>query len=1802
MGWKYGFRTKEGTAMKRSKVGKKNDPQSKTPEADAVARHPYFEHSLKYSGKTPSAATTATLIAAVNEFAQRKSPDDFSALESYLVKHKQSPWRASLLLNIGACYLRAGRFSKALAAFEQSWTLSRSEDTPDMVEVANRAYAEAVLMNARLGRRARLEKLLPQFKGREATGPATEFISSAWWGYYLMKTKPGDSFKCGALALNAVLKTRSSSIKQREVLLHAQSTPTGMSLDLVRTLAAKIKLDLVPAKRLKGADVVVPSIVHWKADHYAAITEERDGRYKVSDETFGVGFEIWITKDAIDEEGSGYFLVPPGKIGQGWSAVSKREAASVTGKGMPTAFDKDRTTENDPKVRPDNCSPGMAHYNVHASLVSLNISDLPLRYPSPRLGSIDFKLTYNQREVNQPSLDQVFNVGSKWSFNWRSMLADTGDDSSTVTWIVEGGGAVRFGGYDPNTRQFGRDSSSGTMLTRRNRVADEFHYTIDMPDGSRRIYRTRLVRADGTRLFFLNTIVDPTGRNNIHLHYDEEHRLTELHEGVTWIQRADDSSMVTSRVTRFHYEFGDVRISKIVDPYGRTATLQYDDARRLTRITDALGVTSIVRYAGASDFIRELETPYRKVRFTSNEYIQKGDGSLVPIPSDPGQLSGDLVRMVRNFHAEQTAPTAIPLEKVQFVHHHTPANNPLDISYEVAPSEPNPDYPRPSYYSSRDELKGGNVYYWDKKAIHDHNIHAEPEASASDPNNADYDHAKVFHFLYLEMHSRFSGVLHSVKSPRHELVEDGRTITGQNRVWYHYKNQAGPEVLGPSTLVTSVSRLLAHDDETLDDPAPQTFLFDYDDLHRLTTTIDPHRRPTGRTVKRQYNAAGRLETISRMIGPGGLFNDVLSVTYDSRFPGGFFPSEVYHTNGYKSSCQYNEYGQITQYINQRNATYKYIYDADGFLSKVVLPSSAAIYVTYGQIGGKKIARIDGISVEFNYTGPRTAVAYAIEAYSYGYADASGNPDAFDRVRKISFRDGSNIQIRYDKLVIDSIIDRMGRTTSFTHDEHLRVIGVTDPEENTASYEWCYCGKLQKIVNPAGNAVEMTYDSSGRLLTKAYKEGNATTVRQERFAYYPGTSLLRKHFPSGLADAGTKFEYFADGKLKKISTYAAGQTRATHSRSFEYSDFFDRIDKLTDTRDGSVEFAYYDLPSMIGPGRTPLPGAGLLKTLRTTCPDVNLSANNSFIDVTNHIVYDELNRVTQSRTAGSVTVSGQGLGDDPVTVDVDTTRDFRYDPIGRLSQETNELGNFSYNYSDVFSNRLQSIVKDAGAFQSQFSYDLATYYLKSIIHSESGSEVGRQTYAAYNDAGLVTEWQKRAGDIPSDYTLVYDGVDRLAGYTKLRAGSIPFDERVSDTYDNSGNRIMRLVERITDTTEPVQSVTYNYDAVNQLRVEHSHSDLLNADRTRHYAWDPRGRTRTDGNRTYEWDALSRLRRIDYASGTKATFLNYDALGRLSSLTESNDGTIKHAAITNLASRRVFVWDGLSPAAEIILLNGQKPVVRYHYQQGFIDSGRPKRKYNYARDHLGSITDIVGEGNDRALHVDYDPWGNATTSGSVNSVHEPTFSFCGYMYHKPSGLYLTLFRQYDPAIGRWLSPDPLGESSGLNLYAYVNGNPVNATDPFGLTTASAGANFGVGLLAGALSTGAIMIAAAGVATIGPVAAAAVTGGLLIGGAISLVGVGIDIYVNYQDDNMDAVAFDVGALAGGLFVGGVAGRALAESISASESPAWSLASDWAQRFDSSMGGGGSWLGTGPNPASGAGSAAGAGAAGAAGKRCSE
>ena len=59
------------------------------------------------------------------------------------------------------------------------------------------------------------------------------------------------------------------------------------------------------------------------------------------------------------------------------------------------------------------------------------------------------------------------------------------------------------------------------------------------------------------------------------------------------------------------------------------------------------------------------------------------------------------------------------------------------------------------------------------------------------------------------------------------------------------------------------------------------------------------------------------------------------------------------------------------------------------------------------------------------------------------------------------------------------------------------------------------------------------------------------------------------------------------------------------------------------------------------------------------------------------------------------------------------------------------------------------------------------------------------------------------------------------------------------------------------------------------------------------------------------------------------------------------------------------------------------------------------------------------------------------------------FPGQYYDFETGTFYNYFRDYDPSTGRYPESDPRGLRGGsFSTYAYVNGNPLNRFDPFGL----------------------------------------------------------------------------------------------------------------------------------------------------------
>jgi hypothetical protein len=70
-------------------------------------------------------------------------------------------------------------------------------------------------------------------------------------------------------------------------IFNSASTQKGFSLRQVAELSKKISLNYQMAFREKGGDFIVPSVLHWKVGHFAALVRQEGGKYLLEDPTFG---------------------------------------------------------------------------------------------------------------------------------------------------------------------------------------------------------------------------------------------------------------------------------------------------------------------------------------------------------------------------------------------------------------------------------------------------------------------------------------------------------------------------------------------------------------------------------------------------------------------------------------------------------------------------------------------------------------------------------------------------------------------------------------------------------------------------------------------------------------------------------------------------------------------------------------------------------------------------------------------------------------------------------------------------------------------------------------------------------------------------------------------------------------------------------------------------------------------------------------------------------------------------------------------------------------------------------------------------------------------------------------------------------------------------------------------------------------------------------------------------------------------------------------------------------------------------
>jgi hypothetical protein len=209
-----------------------------------------------------------------------------------------------------------------------------------MTDLKGRQVADFTLVNwlqllASLGRTETMKSLFDETQHRKIYAPFGGLYEQCRNAYAIMLKHPEFSYRCGTYALDAVAQVLTGTNYFNQIWKQP-SPKTGFSMSSLVALAQSNHLNIVAAERTAGDELVVPSVVHWKQNHYAAIIGKEGEWYKVVDPTFRMS--KWLTADAINNECSGQFLVAAKQMPSDWRELGSAETAQIYGKGYPIAI------------------------------------------------------------------------------------------------------------------------------------------------------------------------------------------------------------------------------------------------------------------------------------------------------------------------------------------------------------------------------------------------------------------------------------------------------------------------------------------------------------------------------------------------------------------------------------------------------------------------------------------------------------------------------------------------------------------------------------------------------------------------------------------------------------------------------------------------------------------------------------------------------------------------------------------------------------------------------------------------------------------------------------------------------------------------------------------------------------------------------------------------------------------------------------------------------------------------------------------------------------------------------------------------------------------------------------------------------------------------------------------------------------------------------------------------------------------------------------------------------------------------
>ncbi|MFG7946300.1 RHS repeat-associated core domain-containing protein [Streptomyces cacaoi] len=830
--------------------------------------------------------------------------------------------------------------------------------------------------------------------------------------------------------------------------------------------------------------------------------------------------------------------------------------------------------------------------------------------------------------------------------------------------------------------------------------------------------------------------------------------------------------------------------------------------------------------------------------------------------------------------------------------------------------------------------------------------------------------------------------------------------------------------------------------ETVTNSSGIPLRFTYDRDARITSWTDRN----GSIYQYVYDGAGR---VVRTLGPSGFLSS--SFRYEpagsdgrriTRFTNSLGHTTTFHVNQHWQVVQETDpLGNATAFERDRWDNLLAITDALGRITcferdehgnilSVTAPDGVRTYATYNHLhlpveiverGGRRV-RYD--YDEFGNLVSATDPAGAVTEYQVGpRGHVSSIRHALGGITRIT-TDPAGLPL--------AVTNPSGATTTCSRDAFGRITSAIDALGERVRQAWTVEGKPSWRELPDGAREEWTWDGEGNLVSH--------TDRMGRTRFQPVThfDLPKATQTEGAESAEFRFTHDTELRLTKV----------TNAQGLEWHYVYDAAGRLTSETDFDGRTLTYEHDAI---GRL---------VRRTNAVGQSLTFER-----------DVLGRVTRIRhDDGAVsTFDYDATGDVNRMVNDHTAIDLERDPAGRVVAETVNGRTLTRTYDAVGRCTQRRTPSGATSTLLHDEAGLAAYALGEHIFHFEHDALGRETGRSLDGRlTLAHTWDVLGRLAHQSVTTPADSV--LARTFTYQADGAPLG--IDDSH--AGQRCFELDtrSRITVVRARGWTETYSYTSSG----DQAHTRLperapgqnsvgqrayegirpTRAGRTR-YQYDGQGRlicrtiTTLSGKKQiwrFRWDAEDRLTHVEAPSGELWRY-HYDALGRRTSKQRlSGDGQILETT--------TYCWDGGQLAEQQTAHTtlvwdhiGLRPLAQREMK---VDSAQREvdRRFFAIVTHLdGSPSELVDPDGYIAWRARSTAWG-ATQWNRDCTAYTP-LRYPGQYFDPETGFHYNVNRYYDPDLGRYVTPDPLGLAPSPNPYAYVP-NPFVLADPLGLAGCS------------------------------------------------------------------------------------------------------------------------------------------------------